>query len=264
MKEKILFYQLPARIGADLLRGLFIGITLVLPGMSGGTALLITGIYKKFLDDISSLNFKPYLVILIGAIAGTVFSVFSITSMLENYPHIIISVLLGMLLSSVYLVLSPLTVSKVKIVHLLYMLPGLGAALLLADEPLAHLPIEPTDSVTLIFSGGILTSATMLLPGISGSAILIMINLYDDLLLFVREWHFWRLALFSAGLATGLLLFARMVSYFYSRFFYPVSFLLTGLLIGSSRALIPPSFGWEIPFYVLGGGLAVILIGRRR
>ncbi len=257
------------KAGSDILKGLFIGACLVLPGMSGGTALIILGIYKNFLRDISLINIKPYLMIFAGTVAGALLSALFILSLLKTHPDIIESVLLGMLLASIYPVLSSLDKKRVKVIHVIPLLIGLAIALQFTGEPLRHLPLVPTDSFLLIISGGALTSATMLLPGVSGSAVLIMINLFDDMLMFIEETVFFRnfylveLLVFSLGLAAGLLLFARLVYTLYTRYFYPVSFLLAGLLLGTGKVLLPSHIGPEIVALVFLGGMTVLIISRK-
>ena len=243
-----------------VLQGVFLGISLVLPGMSAGTALIILGKYHQFLKDVSTFNVKPYYGLALGAVGGVLFIAHFITSLLEYYPDLIISFLLGLLLSSVILVLKPLEPKKYRLIHVFPFILGIIIAWNLIDEPMTRISLEATDSTLLIFVAGTIVSATMLLPGVSGSSLLIMINLYDDMLYFVNQLIWPKLLIFSGGLVVGVLLFSRALSSLYNCFRYPTSFFIAGLLIGSGKALIPSYVGVDIIFMVLAGVFVVSLI----
>ncbi len=248
-----------------LLQGAFIGISLILPGMSGGTALIILGFYRKFLKDISQLKIKRYLVIAIGMATGVLVSAIIITKLLNHYPNLIVSFLMGMLLASIKLVLSPGIQTNFKLHNIIFSIIGFIIAWSIISEPLAQIPDTPNDSGLLFFGGGILTSATMLLPGVSGSSILIILNLYDDLLRAVVNFEIWpKLVLFTLGLTAGMLLFARVITSLYNRYQGPVSLFLAGLLLGSTKALLPDKVDASVLLLILAGFLIVSLLTRNR
>ncbi len=247
----------------QLFQGIFLGVSLVLPGMSAGTALIILGRYRRFLRDISSFFIKPYILLGIGAVGGVLLGASLITALLEKYPDIVVSLLLGMLLASVMLVLKPLNEKKYRLIYAVPLLMGLTLSWNLIKEPIASIPLEPTTSVFLIFLAGILVSATMLLPGVSGSSLLIMMNLYDDMLYFVNHLVWTKLFIFSGGLLIGVLLFAKIIHIFYYRYQYSTAFFLAGLLIGSSRALLPSYMGFDVITFFMAGVFLVIIFSYK-
>ncbi len=246
-----------------LLQGIFVGVSLVLPGMSGGTAFIILGMYRKLVEDISSLKIKPYFLLGVGALAGVLLGSSLVTSILKSYPDLLVSLLLGMLLASVSLVLKPLSLKNFRIVHAVPVFLGFLLAWKVVDEPITQVPLSPTESWPLIFIAGGLVSATMLLPGVSGSSLLIMMNLYDDMLFFVNHLVWSKLLVFSLGLLTGVLVFSRIISSLYRHLQYPVSFFLVGLLLGSTRALFPAYWGIELIAMALLGAGIVFLISQK-
>lgn len=248
-----------------LLQGIFIGVSLILPGMSGGTALIILGFYRSFLKDISELKIKRYLVVAVGLAGGVLGSAMVITKLLTYYPNLIVSFLMGMLLASIKLVITPVNKTDLKYYYLFFSVIGFLIAWNFISEPLAQIPDTPNDSGFLFFGGGILTSATMLLPGVSGSSVLIILNLYDDLLRAVVNFEIWpKLILFTFGLTIGIIVFARLITSLYNMYRGQVSFFLAGLLLGSTKALIPSELNGGVALAILAGLLTVLSLTRNR
>jgi len=246
-----------------LLQGVLVGVSLVLPGMSAGTAFILLGRYRRFIDDLSALNLKPYMVLATGAAGGVILCAFFIESLLDDYPNLVVSFLMGMLLASVTLVLKPLDHKKFRGYHAVPVMAGLFLAWNVVGEPLTRVSSPPVDSLALILLAGVVVSATMLLPGVSGSSLLIMMNLYDDMLYFVNHLVWPQLLVFSAGVILGVLVFSRVISYLYYRNRYLVAFFLSGLLIGSTRALIPEQLVLEVVISFLAGAGLVIFLSRK-
>ncbi len=255
-----------------LLKGAFIGIALILPGLSAGTVILILGFYREFVDDLSTLRFKPYLPMLAGAACGVIAGVSVISYLLEQYNVAIMAFLLGMLLASIPAVLNcRISVKKPANGGALkkYIWPFLlGTAGFLTTwfiicEPTRTFTVFPPGGHLHFFLGGALASATMLLPGVSGSSILIIMNLYDDVIFAISSWQWLKLGFLAAGFAAGLLGLARLLSAFYRRYQVSVSFLLAGLILGSTRVLLPAHFSLTFLISALAGALIVLYFTRK-
>ncbi len=248
-----------------IFQGLFIGVSLVLPGMSAGTALIILGFYRTFLKDISELKIKRYLVMALGMVGGIKFCAFVVTRMLELYPNIIVSFLMGMLIASIKLILTPDKLIRPKIIFVIFMVIGFFISWNFISQPLVAVSGTAPESPIFLFAGGILTSVTMLLPGVSGSSVLIMINLYDSLLKSVNNMDIWpNLILFAFGLVSGVLFFSRIITVLYNKYQGFVSYFLAGLLLGSIKALLPDAFSIFVPLSIISGLLLVLLLTRNR
>ncbi len=248
----------------QILQGAFIGVALVLPGLSAGTVILILGFYRNFLDDISSFNFKPYLPLALGVVAGGLSGVYTISFLLEHFSVVIMSFLLGMLLASVPMVINSRSSSSLLALPLLIGLFGFLVTWFYICEPARTFTVLPPGGFFHFFLGGTLASSTMLLPGVSGSAVLIILNLYDDVIFAFSNWEWFKLAFFGGGFALGLLVLARLLSALYRRYQAEVSFLLAGMIAGSTRALLPEQF--SITFFlfaVLGAGVVLYFTRRQ-
>ncbi len=257
-----------------IFQGAFIGVALVLPGLSAGTVILILGFYRQFLDDISTINVKPYLPMLVGAFGGIIAGVSVISYLLEQFNIAITGFLLGMLLASVPTVLncrsgfktpgSAAETAKKYLWPLIFMVAGLITTWFVICEPTRTITIFPQGGYLHFFLGGILASATLLLPGVSGSAMLIIINLYSDVIYAVSSWQWTNLGFLAAGFGIGLLALARLLSALYRRYQRTISFLLAGLIIGSTRALLPDQLNPTFFITAALGAFTVLYFTNRK
>jgi len=241
-----------------LLQGAFIGVAMILPGLSAGTVILILGFYRRFLEDLAVMRIKPYLLMIIGAVAGGLTGVFVISYLLEHYSLLIMAFLMGMLLASVKTVINYRARPFLKPWPLILGLAGFLVTWFFICEPTRTFTALPPGGSVHFFIGGALASATMILPGVSGSSILIILNLYDKMIFAVSNWQWLSLAFFGAGFALGLLGLARLLSVLYRRYHAAISFLLAGLIIGSTRALLPEQF--NIAFFIAAGFGAFLVL----
>ncbi len=248
-----------------LLQGAFIGIALILPGLSAGTVILILGFYRRFLEDLASFRLRAYLPMLGGAIAGALAGVYSIRYLLDNFNAPIMGLLMGMLIASIPAVLNyNRGRTKLQPWPLVLAILGFYISWFIICEPARTFTVFPPGGWLHFFIGGTLASATMLLPGISGSAILIIINLYDDVIYAVSHWQWLKLSYLAAGFVVGLFGLARLFSALYRRYQNSLTFLLAGLILGSTRALLPAAFSFSFALSALVGAIFVLYITRRR
>jgi len=245
-----------------LLQGAFIGVSMVLPGLSAGTVILILGFYRRFIDDLAAVKLKPYLPIFAGAGAGIFLGALTINFLLEHYGIIIMSFLYGMLLGSVPAVIAKPESKRLLPGALLFALAGFVLTWFFIADPARAFTALPEGGLLHFLLGGTLSSATMLLPGLSGGAVLVIISIYDEVIYALSNWQWLRLIFFSAGFLIGLFGLARLLSAIYRRYRVKVSFLLAGLIAGSTRALLPEQFS-AVFFIFAALGIAVVLYFTR-
>ncbi len=249
-----------------LLQGAFIGLALVLPGLSAGTVLIILGLYRRFLEDVSAFKLAAYLPLASGAVAGGLGGVYVVSYLLTSHSFLVRAFLLGMLLASVPLVLGWHS-KKISLPGAQSALLGIGGFVITwfyICEPARTFTVLPPGGPLHFFLGGTLASATMILPGISGSSILIIMNLYEDVIHAVSSWQWLKLAYFSSGFLAGFFILARLLSALYRRYMEEISFLLAGLILGSTRILLP---GRVTPLFLVlaaAGAFVVLYFSRRQ
>lgn len=253
------------KVVTNILQGLLIGVALVLPGLSAGTVILIFGFYRQFVDDLAAFNFRPYLLHLAGALIGGLAAVYAVSYLLDNYNLLIMAFIFGMLVASIPIVLNlKLSPSLLKPIPLLCGALGFYLAWFIICEPSQKFTILPPGGFFHFFLGGAMASATMLLPGISGSAMLIIVNLYDDVINAIRHWEWPKLFFLAAGFMVGIFGLARLLSALYRRYQLEISFLLAGLIAGSTRALLPLRFSLIFFGAAISGAALVYLLSRFR
>ncbi|EGR2795307.1 DUF368 domain-containing protein [Vibrio navarrensis] len=240
---------------STFLKGLAMGAADVVPGVSGGTIAFITGIYDTLLESIRRINpsifrlwkaqgFKAafkhingfFLIALFGGVLTSIATLAKlITWMLANHPIPIWSFFFGLILVSVYHILRQVERKDVPRFALLL----LGIVFAYSITVLKPLHLEPT-SLNVLLAGAIAICA-MILPGISGSFILLLIGMYAPVLGAVKNVQLDILGLFLAGCVAGLLTFSHVLSWLLRRFRDFTLMFLTGLMIGT----LPKIWPWK-------------------
>lgn len=246
----------------SLLQGFLIGLSIVLPGMSGGTVILILGLYEKSIRDLSRLNLKPYIIIGLGVLVGIFAGGQVFAQLFILYRDPTAAFFLGIILASIKALFRgrpTLNPARVFIV-----LGGLLLGFLLVQEPVFIMGKSEVLWPVLIVAGA-LSTATMLLPGVPGSAVLIVMGMYDDILFYLKEFLLVELLLFGAGSVVGILLFARVLEKVYFKHQVFFAFLFAGLIAGSSWAVFPTVWGLlEVLLFLAGFGLIWFWEGKER
>lgn len=225
----------------------------VVPGVSGGTIAFITGIYEELINSIKGINLKAIKLFftgrwfsfwkqingnfLLAVFSGVFISVLSLAKvleyLLENQPVLIWSFFFGLVLASSYVVSRKITRWQYPKIGAL--MAGIGIAFYITSVT----PTTTTDaSWFVIFSGG-LASCAMILPGISGSFILLLLGKYSFALHAVNEVIILDLLLLGAGAVTGLILFANLLSWLLRKYHDVTIAVLVGFMIGSLNKIWP-------------------------
>lgn len=227
-------------------KGLTMGAVDVVPGFSGGTVALITGIYHRLLAAFAAMP-EALLLLLRGRISdawrrcdatfllvlmlGILTSIFTLAKLISYlmtaHPVLLWAFFFGLVLVSVYLV--GREVSVWRPVYLLAAALGLALALFITLAAPMQLAADPL----ILFIAGAIAISAMLLPGISGSFILVLLGLYPVVLGAVKNLDIPVLAVFSAGCALGLLVFSRFLTWLLSRLRDLTMAFMAGLMLGS-------------------------------
>jgi len=254
----------------NFIKGFGMGAANVIPGVSGGTIALITGIFERLINSVKSFDLKAIklifkgqfkefakhtdLIFIMAVFLGAGISVISLAKGLEylfiNYPIFIWSYFFGLILASVYFVGK--TIEKWKIPVILAFI--IGAAIAISITILK--PASENDSFIYLILCGIVGISSMILPGLSGSFVLILMGNYELLLSSVNELiasispaiggDFSQMtdALMiiipvGIGLVIGLLAFSHILSWIYKKFKNQTIALLTGFILGSLGIIWP-------------------------
>ena len=235
------------------LKGFCMGAADVVPGVSGGTMAFILGIYEELLESIRSFDLQflkllsrfqikealnhtswRFLTALFFGIFLAIFSLAKILSwLLHNHPVLIWSFFFGLILASVYTVGRQL--QKWTLPVSAWMLLGTVGSWFLVGI----VPINTPESPWFIFMSGAIAICAMILPGISGSFILVLLGKYAYLLEAVNRRDFIPLILAAAGACLGLITFVRFLNWLLKSYRDPTLAVLTGFMLGALRKVWP-------------------------
>ena len=230
------------------------GVANVIPGVSGGTIALITGIYEELIDSLKSfdkkalkyiLSFKinefidyTNLYFIIAVFGGSIFSVFSIANLFKflfsNYPLFIWSFFFGLIIASIFFVGKKINKwDKSSVIALV-----LGITIALSFTTIS--PASENDNLFFVFFCGIIGISGMMLPGLSGSFILILLGNYELLLVkAVADLNIIILTVFFLGSLFGLLSFSHLLSWLLKKYKDQTLAILTGFITGSLAIIWP-------------------------
>ena len=238
------------------------GAANVIPGVSGGTIALITGVFERLINAIKSFNLQAIrllfkgeikelinyidLYFLLAVFFGMVTSVLTIARLLEflfkNYPVFVWAFFFGLILASVYYVGK--TVSKWSFSSVASFI--LGTAIAIAITSLNH--ATENDSFIYLIICGIVAICSMILPGLSGSFILILMGNYQLVMIHaVTNLETSILIPVIIGAVIGLIAFSHILSWVYKKYKDQTISILTGFILGSLGVLWP----WQKEYYLL-------------
>jgi len=244
-----------------LLRGALMGAADVVPGVSGGTMALITGIYPKLLSSIASFDLAALRMLVRGDVVGAwnhvngrflIFLVlgigFSILSLaqgilwaMDAHPLPLWSFFWGLIAASAWTLqrqLGQLTWSKTMV---LVLAAATGASFVLIA------PRELDPALWMYFAAGFVAICAMILPGVSGSLLLLLMGMYQPVLLALKSFDLLVVVVFAAGAAGGLMSFSRLLRYLLSRHHDLTLAALTGFLWGSLTMVWPWRSEGDLP-----------------
>jgi len=247
-----------------IVKGMAMGIAETIPGVSGGTIAFITGIYERLLNAIKAWNGKNLKLLFKGKIAefyeaidgsfivslflgmgvGIVSGVFAITYLIEHYIEPLWAFFFGLIIASVVLIVRQ--VNKWDWIRIVLLIVGT----LFAISIISINPVEGNTAYWFVFLCGMIAVSALMMPGISGSFMLLIMGMYgiilpafksvltqpnmDDILM---------IGVFALGLVAGLLTFSRVLSWTFRKHHQSTLVILTGFMLGSLYKIWP----WRMP-----------------
>ena len=237
-----------AKHAITAVKGFFMGAANVVPGVSGGTIALITGIYEEIIEALNSLTRKEtwsalfhgrwkefwssiHGTFLLSLGIGVVLSIFSLAKLMEyelaNNPIQTWAFFFGLIIASAFIMFRNIKGWTVK--DVLFAIAGAVLGVLVCTLT----PTSTPDSWWFIFICGAIAICTMILPGISGSFILVIFSKYDYIMSAVANLDIPVLAIFALGCIIGILAFAKLLHWLLGRYEKQTMLLLLGFVIGS-------------------------------
>lgn len=225
----------------------------VVPGVSGGTIAFITGIYEKLLSSIKSVDLQAlnylkkfqikalwehingtFLVVLFAGIVTSFLSLSKvITYLLDTYPIQLWSFFFGLIIISALMVLRE--IKKWDVGVFIAIILGAVIAYLITGA----VPTETNDSPWFLFIVGAVAICAMILPGISGSFIVLLFGKYEFMMAALKDRSIGDILIFMAGCVVGILSFARVISWLFKKYHNLTIGVLSGFMIGALNKVWP-------------------------
>jgi putative membrane protein len=236
------------------LKGLAMGAADVVPGVSGGTIAFISGIYEELLRSISNVNFDLFKTLknegfnaawkqlngsfLLSLFVGIFISVISLAKtikwLLENEPVLLWSFFFGLVVASIIYIGKQVENWNVKII-ILFILGVLFGYVITVIPPTN---VGEVNYLFLIFAGAI-ASCAMILPGISGSYILLLIGVYPIVMTAITTRDYKIIGAIALGVIVGLLSFSKVLKWLFTNYKNQMLIVLTGIMLGSLNKVWP-------------------------
>lgn len=252
--------------------GVVFGTANVIPGVSGGTMLVVFGVFDRLTEAVSGIkkifqNFAFLLSFALGAGAGILLSAKVIGSMFATYAIQTNMFFIGLILGGVPLILKlGTTEKKVKplcIVPFLIAMTVVIALTVLEKLDIITMAAENVTGFDIVFSLKMFVSAaiaavTMIIPGISGSFMMLLLGVYETIIGALNGWNFFVIIPFALGAVVGIVFGAKLISVLIKKNKLMVYSAIMGMVIGSIYAILPEGFGFNLQS---GYGFAFMLVG---
>ena len=250
-------------------KGLLMGAADIVPGVSGGTMALITGIYKELISSIDQINLKQLrllhqegftafwkgvngsflLPLFLGIVSGILFLSGAITYLLDHHPILLWSFFFGLILASIYVLIKQFSLKTFTHFSLLFM------SFIIAFVKTQLKPAGASNSLLYLFFSSMIAIIAMILPGISGAFIFILLGVYKEVLATVKgaieviidfDWLsfkavYTKVVVIGLGIVIGLKLFSRLLTWLFNHKKEATLSVLIGFMIGA----LPKIWPWK-------------------
>ncbi len=260
MKQTILLF----------LKGFVIGIANIVPGVSGGTLAITLGIYEKIIGAVTHFfsKFKENLKLLIPIGIGAVVSILALSKLinfsLANYKIETVLLFVGLILGGVPVLCNKINKTKPKISYIIIFIITFGLIVLFAfltpKNNTVNLDVINLKQVILLFIIGIVAAATMVIPGISGSFVLMLLGYYEPIVEVISKitdfshigHSLMVLVPFGIGIVVGIFLIAKLIEWLLKKYEVPTYYGIIGFVLSSILAIFIPLSGWNITSTSIG------------
>lgn len=262
----------------NVYRGLIMGSVEVVPGISGGTIAVLLGIYEQLIASISgffSKDWKKHLSFLVPLGIGMVTAIFLFARVIDwlftHFPMQTQFFFLGLVIGVIpFLYQKAEGKTKFQAKHYILLVIGFvivsGLGILNPNEGQVIEDIS-TSTYILLFVAGFIGSSVMIIPGISGSMIMMLLGVYPTIMGAISNFQFSIIIVAGAGIAIGFITMSKIITYFLRNYFTSTYAVIIGLVIGAITIVFPgiPTGAGNIIVSVLlfiGGLIAALALGR--
>lgn len=259
---------------STLLKSAFVGGTMLVPGVSGGSMAMILGIYNKLISAISSFfkdvkgNFLFLAVFVLGAGAGMLLFAKPLEALIEQFPRVMMYLFLGAVAGGVPMIYREAKVDKPSLLHIGWMMIGLLAAVGIALLPEGLFVVgSGWQAYAMLVLAGFVAAIALILPGISVSYLLLILGLYDKIIAAIGNLDVLFLLPLAIGLMLGIVLTTRVLESAMQKQPKATYLIILGFILASMVQAFPGlPIGWEWPLCIvlaLAGFVAIRWISQK-
>ena len=272
-----------------ILKGMIIGVANIIPGVSGGTLMITLGLYEEVIDTISHFfkKIKKSLKFVIPLGIGMVISVLLLSKLisvcLDKYAFPTTFFFIGLIIGGIPLLWKKTSAAKGKIANWVVFIATfaivLTFAFLKSGDAVVSLENLSITGYLLLFIVGVISAATMVIPGISGSFVLMMLGYYEPIVNTIKDLtnfsllghNLLILIPFGLGIVIGIILVAKLIEYLLKKYPVKTYYGVLGFVLASLFAIVKPLFDISPTILevvisiilVIGGGLIAYKLGDK-
>ncbi len=242
-----------------IIKGFFMGLANLIPGVSGGTIAITLGIYDKLISCISHFftNIKENIKFIIPIVIGIVLSILTLSKVisfcLDKYLFPTIMFFIGSIIGGIPMLYKKISKHKTNIIDLLILIISIvfviSVTFIVGDSTVSLLSLSLFGYIKLLLVG-VITSATMVIPGISGSAVLMTLGYYEPLINILKDltnfgnlgYNLSILIPFGIGVLIGIILIAKLIEYLFKKHEVKTYYAIIGFVISSVISIIMQNF----------------------
>lgn len=230
------------------LKGLCVGGTMLVPGVSGGSMAMILGIYDKLIESVSSFlkDVKNSLIFLItfslGGGVGMILLAKPLLYLIESYPMLLLYFFIGVVAGGIPMIYQKAEVDKITWKVFLYPALGLAAVLLFEFLPADFLQMGNGEGILgflLLAAAGIVAAVALVLPGISVSYLLLLMGIYDKTMLAIGDFNLSYLIPLGFGIILGIILTTKLLENAMKNHTQATYLIILGFVAGSMAEVFP-------------------------
>lgn len=239
----------------NFLKGIVIGIAMLIPGVSGGTMAIVMGIYDKLIHSASNFfkDIKNNIIFLgivfLGGAAGILAFSNIIDYGLKNLPFVTIFLFLGIIVGGFPILVKQSNVKKIKRLDIVWIILGFVIVLGMSfvKDTVVNIASEQ-GIINMLFMvlAGFIASIAFILPGISGSFFLLIIGLYDFTISAIKDFNFMYIIPFGFGALLGVILTVKIIEKLLNNHRQPLYLVIFGFIIGSVVSLFIDNIPYDI------------------
>ncbi len=247
-----------------MIKGFFFGLANIIPGVSGGTIALTMGIYEDLIAAISHFfkNFKKNVLFLLPLVIGAGLAILLMSKVisysLDHYPFPTTLFFIGLIFGGIPLLTKKVKGQKIKKIYpLCFLIPFgiiIGMAFMKEGSAVASLTNITPSLVGILFLVGMVAAATMVIPGVSGSFVLMLLGYYKPIVKTIGNLtnfseishNLLILIPFGFGVLVGIILVAKLIEYLFKKYEVPTYYAILGFIIASILTLMMGLIGVSV------------------